>query len=123
MSDLLSKHLTLGAIKNVLSLHVLLDYFDAKKLHQITNGTAVAATIFQATGSATSSAGFVNITDLKGGKVGFAPQDNGGVVSAMFVKSVDAIPYNISVIQISSILPPPKLRLRRRGRARSTSPR
>ncbi|KAG6405254.1 hypothetical protein SASPL_132841 [Salvia splendens] len=108
MSDLLSKHLSLGAIKNVLSLHVLLDYFDAKKLHQITDGTALAATMFQATGSATGSAGFVNITDLKGGKVGFSPQDNGGDISATFVKSIDAIPYNISVIQISSILPSPE---------------
>ncbi|KAL8469706.1 hypothetical protein ACS0TY_032519 [Phlomoides rotata] len=108
MSDLLSKHLTIGAIKKVLSLHVLLDYFDAKKLHQITDGTALAATMFQATGSATGSAGFVNITDLKGGKVGFSPQDNGDVVSATFVKSVEAIPYNISVIQISSILPSPE---------------
>ncbi|XP_057765465.1 fasciclin-like arabinogalactan protein 1 [Salvia miltiorrhiza] len=108
MSDLLSKHLSLGGIRNVLALHVLLDYFDAKKLHQITDGTALAATMFQATGSATGSAGFVNITDLKGGKVGFAPQDNGGVVSATFVKSVEAIPYNISVIQISSILPSPE---------------
>ncbi|KAL1556179.1 Fasciclin-like arabinogalactan protein 1 [Salvia divinorum] len=108
MSDLLSKHLTLGAIKNVLSLHVLLDYFDAKKLHQITDGTALAATMFQATGAATGSAGFVNITDLKGGKVGFSPQDNGGDISATFVKSIDAIPYNISVIQISSILPSPE---------------
>ncbi|KAL0399121.1 UNVERIFIED_CONTAM: Fasciclin-like arabinogalactan protein 1 [Sesamum radiatum] len=108
MSDLLSKHLNIGAIKNVLSLHVLLDYFDSKKLHQITDGTALAATMFQATGSAPGSAGFVNITDLKGGKVGFAPQDNGGVVSATFVKPVEAIPYNISVIQISSILPSPE---------------
>lgn len=108
MSDLLSKHLTLGAIKNVLSLHVLLDYFDAKKLHQITDGTALAATMFQATGTATGSSGFVNITDLKGGKVGFGPQANGGVVSATFVKSLEAIPYNISVIQISSILPSPE---------------
>ncbi|XP_047983193.1 fasciclin-like arabinogalactan protein 1 [Salvia hispanica] len=108
MSDLLSKHLSLGAIKNVLSLHVLLDYFDAKKLHQITDGTALAATMFQATGAATGSAGFVNITDLKGGKVGFSPQDNAGDVSATFVKSIDAIPYNISVIQISSILPSPE---------------
>ncbi|KAK6149415.1 hypothetical protein DH2020_016940 [Rehmannia glutinosa] len=108
MSDLLSKHLTIGAIKNVLSLHVLLDYFDAKKLHQITDGTALAATMYQATGSAPGSAGFVNITDLKGGKVGFSPQDNDGVVSASFVKSVEAIPYNISVIQISSILPSPE---------------
>ncbi|PIN10247.1 hypothetical protein CDL12_17168 [Handroanthus impetiginosus] len=108
MSDLLSKKLSIGGIKNVLSLHVLLDYFDAKKLHQITDGTALAATMFQSTGSAPGSAGFVNITDLKGGKVGFAPQDNGGVMSATFVKSVEAVPYNISVIQISSILPSPE---------------
>ncbi|KAL0310941.1 UNVERIFIED_CONTAM: Fasciclin-like arabinogalactan protein 1 [Sesamum angustifolium] len=108
MADLLSKHLTLGALRNVLSLHVLLDYFDAKKLHEITDGTALAATMFQATGSAPGSSGFVNITDLKGGKVGFSPEDNGGVVSATFVKTVQAIPYNISVIQISTILPSPE---------------
>ncbi|XP_051135791.1 fasciclin-like arabinogalactan protein 1 [Andrographis paniculata] len=108
MADLLAKRLSIGAIRNVLSLHVLLDYFDAKKLHQITDGTAVAATMFQATGAAPGSFGFVNITDLKGGKVGFSPDDNNGVVSATFVKSIEAVPYNISVIQISSILPSPE---------------
>lgn len=105
MSDLLAKHLPISGIKNVLSLHVLLDYFDAKKLHQITNGTALAATMYQATGSAAGSSGFVNITDMKGGKVGFSPKDSSGVIHATFVKSVQAIPYNISVIQISNILP------------------
>lgn len=88
MSDLLSKHLSIYAIKNVLSFHVLLDYFGAKKLHQITNGTALAATMFQATGTAAGSSGFVNITDLKGGKVGFGAEDNGGNVDATFVKSL-----------------------------------
>lgn len=106
MADLLSKHLSIYAIKNVLSLHVLLDYFGAKKLHDITNGTALAATMYQATGSAPGSSGFVNITDLKGGKVGFGAVDNGGI-DATFVKSVKEIPYNISVVQISNILPSP----------------
>lgn len=105
MSDLLSKHLPIAALKNVLSLHVFLDYFDAKKLHQISNGTALSATMFQATGSASGSSGFVNITDLKGGKVGFGAENNGGKLDAFFVKSLEAIPYNISVIQISQILP------------------
>lgn len=105
MSDLLSKQLSIYTIKNVLSFHVLLDYFDAKKLHQITNGTALAATMFQATGSATGSSGFVNITDLKGGKVGLCPADYNGPPPAKFVKSIAEIPYNISVIQISTILP------------------
>ncbi|KAF5796358.1 putative fasciclin-like arabinogalactan protein [Helianthus annuus] len=104
MADLLSKHLSIYAMKNVLSLHVLLDYFGAKKLHQITNGTALAATMFQATGTATGSAGFVNITDLRGGKVGFG-SENSGKTDATFVKSLQEVPYNISVIQISSTLP------------------
>lgn len=108
MADLLAKHLSIYALKNVLSLHILLDYFGAKKLHQITNGTALAATMFQATGDAPGSAGFVNITDLKGGKVGFGPEDNGGNLPATFVKSVKEIPYNISVIHISKILPSPE---------------
>ncbi|KAK9072238.1 hypothetical protein SSX86_008672 [Deinandra increscens subsp. villosa] len=103
MSDLLSKHLSVFAMKNVLSLHVLLDYFGAKKLHQITNGTALAATMFQATGTASGSSGFVNITDLKGGKVGLGSQDS-GTTDSTFVKSLQEIPYNISVIQISSML-------------------
>ncbi|GAA0163215.1 cell adhesion molecule [Lithospermum erythrorhizon] len=108
MSTLLSKHLPMGALKNVLSLHILLDYFGAKKLHQITNGTALAATMFQATGSASGSSGFVNITDLKGGKVGFGAEDNGGKVDATFVKELETIPYNISVIQITKIIPSPE---------------
>ncbi|XP_062078867.1 fasciclin-like arabinogalactan protein 1 [Humulus lupulus] len=105
MNDILSKHPNIYTVKNILSIHVLLDYFGAKKLHQITNGTALAATMFQATGSAPGSTGFVNITDLRGGKVGFAPEDNDGSFAARFVKSVEEIPYNISVIQISSVLP------------------
>ncbi|XP_054792934.1 fasciclin-like arabinogalactan protein 1 [Prosopis cineraria] len=105
MNELLAKHLSIYTIKNILSLHVLLDYFGAKKLHQITNGTALAATMFQATGTAPGSSGFVNITDLKGGKVGFGAENNGGTLSAHFVKSVEEIPYNISIIQISNVLP------------------
>lgn len=112
MNALLAKHLPVASLKNVLSLHVLLDYFGAKKLHQITDGTALAATMYQATGSAPGTSGFVNITDLKGGKVGFAATkdaDDGGSLNldASFVKSVKEIPYNISVIQISHVLSNP----------------
>ncbi|KAL6330387.1 hypothetical protein AAG906_040316 [Vitis piasezkii] len=103
MADLLSKHLSVYVIKNVLSLHVLVDYFGARKLHQITDGTASSATLFQSTGSAPGTAGFVNITDLKHGKVGFGAQDSGHL-NSYFVKSVVEIPYNISVLEISQIL-------------------
>ncbi|KAK6229865.1 FAS1 domain - like 9 [Theobroma cacao] len=105
MSSLLATNPSIYTLKNILSLHVLLDYFGTKKLHQIRNGTALAATMFQATGVAPGVAGFVNITDFKGGKVGFGAEDNGGKLDSFFVKSVEELPYNISVIQISKALP------------------
>lgn len=105
MQSILDKHPSIYTIKNILSLHVLLDYFGAKKLHQITDGTALAATMFQATGSAPGTAGFVNITDLRGGKVGIgAANDGESKLESAFVKSVEEKPYNISVIQISHAL-------------------
>ncbi|KAF8080403.1 hypothetical protein N665_0948s0001 [Sinapis alba] len=103
MTALTSKGYTISTLKNILSLHVLLDYFGAKKLHQISGGSALAATLFQATGEAPGTTGFVNITMLRGGKVGFGPKD--GDLSSFFVKSIEEVPYNISVIQISRILP------------------
>ncbi|KAK4795814.1 hypothetical protein SAY86_028140 [Trapa natans] len=105
MSKFLAGSPSISTVKNVLALHVLLDYFGEKKLHQITNGTALAATLFQATGAAPGSSGFVNITDLKGGKVGLGPENNDGTLGTYFIKSVEEVPYNISVIQISGILP------------------
>ncbi|CAN1334111.1 Fasciclin-like arabinogalactan protein 1 [Linum perenne] len=105
MSSILASKPNINTIKNILSLHVLLDYFGPKKLHQITNGTALAATLFQTTGSAPGSSGFVNITDIKGGKVVLGPKDNGGKLDTFFIKGLEELPYNISVIQISKILP------------------
>ncbi|KAL4308109.1 hypothetical protein GQ457_01G007100 [Hibiscus cannabinus] len=105
MSSVLARSPSVLTVKSLLAFHVLLDYFDAQKLHQIGNGTALVATMFQATGAAPGASGLVNITDFKGGKVGFGPVDNGGNLDSFFVKSVEEIPYNISVIQISKALP------------------
>lgn len=105
MDDLLSRHYSLPIIKNILSLHIFADYFGSKKLHQITKGSTTTSSLFQATGEAAGTSGYVNITDMKGGKVGFTPVDtDADQPMATFVKSVEELPYNISVIQISSIL-------------------
>ncbi|GMI70914.1 FASCICLIN-like arabinogalactan 2 [Hibiscus trionum] len=101
MSSLLSRHFSLYTLKNVLSLHVLVDYFGSKKLHRISKGSTLTSTMFQATGAAQGTSGYVNITNLKGGKVGFGAEDNEGKLDATFVKSVKEIPYNISIVQIS----------------------
>ncbi|KAF8092407.1 hypothetical protein N665_0415s0027 [Sinapis alba] len=101
MSSLAGKH-PLSVIKNALSLHVLLDYYDPLKLHKISQGTTLTTTLYQTTGRAVGNVGFVNITDLKGGKVGFGSAAPGSKLDANYTKSVKLIPYNISVLEINA---------------------
>ncbi|GFP79427.1 fasciclin-like arabinogalactan protein 8 [Phtheirospermum japonicum] len=70
LSAITSKY-PLSVVKNILSLHMLLDYFDAAKLHKIPDGSVLSTTLYQTTGNAAGNLVFVNIIDLKGGKVGF----------------------------------------------------
>ncbi|KAJ1414867.1 FAS1 domain [Sesbania bispinosa] len=100
-SSISSKH-PLSVVKKVLSLLVLLDYFDNTKLHQITDGTTLSTTLYQTTGNAEGNVGSVNITDLKGGKVGFGSAAPGSKLDSTYTKSVKQIPYNISVLEISA---------------------
>ncbi|XP_076922298.1 fasciclin-like arabinogalactan protein 2 [Bidens hawaiensis] len=108
MSSLVAKGYSLQTMKNILSLHVFADYFGSKKLHQVTKGSTTTATLYQATGEAPGTTGYVHITDVKGGKVRFTPEDNPSQTDAVYVKSIKEMAYNISVIQISSVLQSPE---------------
>lgn len=108
MADLLAKHLSLPTLRNVLALHILTDYYGAKKLHQLTGGATTSSSVFQSSGHAIGTAGYINITDHSRGKVTFVARDSGGASPATFVKSVKEIPYNISILQISTILSSPE---------------
>ncbi|KAJ6836079.1 putative fasciclin-like arabinogalactan protein 1 [Iris pallida] len=117
MSSLLDRHLSLPTLRNVLALHCLVDYYGAKKLHQLTSGTALTSSLFQATGAAPGTTGFVNITDRRGGHVTFSAEDTADdaddgttttSASSSFVKSVKEIPYNLSIVQISAALSSPE---------------
>ncbi|KAJ4884931.1 Fasciclin-like arabinogalactan protein 10 [Raphanus sativus] len=101
MSSLAGKH-PLSVIKTALSLLVLLDYYDPLKLHKISQGTTLTTTLYQTTGRAAGNAGFVNVTDLKGGKVGFGSAAPGSNLDANYTKSVKQIPYNISILEINA---------------------
>lgn len=111
MAAITSKNLGLAGIKNILSLHVLLDYFDPQKLHDINNGSALSTTLYQTTGNAEGNSGFLNITDMKGGKVGFGAVTPGSKVKldSTYVKSLKEVPYNISVLEISKAILPSDL--------------
>jgi uncharacterized surface protein with fasciclin (FAS1) repeats len=101
MSALAGKH-PLSVIKSALSLLVLLDYYDPQKLHKISKGTTLSTTLYQTTGNAPGNLGFVNITDLKGGKVGFGSAASGSKLDSSYTKSVKQIPYNISILEIDA---------------------
>ncbi|KAI3701054.1 hypothetical protein L2E82_45697 [Cichorium intybus] len=92
----------LSVIKPALSIHVLLDYFDAGKLLTIGGGSMITTTLYQTTGIAAGSTGFVNITDIKGGKVEFGSAAQGSKIESLYTKTVKQFPYNISVLEISS---------------------
>ncbi|KAI0501070.1 hypothetical protein KFK09_019288 [Dendrobium nobile] len=101
MSALAADH-TPASLKNALRLLVLLDYFDSQKLHDIDGGTTITTTLFQTTGEAIGQEGFVNITNLRGGRVAFGSAVPGSKLTSDYTKSVRQIPYNISIIEISA---------------------
>ncbi|EXB52677.1 hypothetical protein L484_022454 [Morus notabilis] len=100
-SALASKH-PASVLKKVLSLHIVLDYFDAQKLHKLPDGSTLSTTLYQTTGNAPGNLGSINITDLKGGKVGFGSAAQGSKLDSTYTKTVKEIPYNISVLEISA---------------------
>ncbi|CAL9088730.1 fasciclin-like arabinogalactan protein 2 [Musa acuminata AAA Group] len=108
MSDLLAKHLSLLTLRNVLSLHILSDYYSSRKLHQLSRGSTISSSVFQSSGHAPGTTGYINITDHRRGKVTFITEDAGGAPPAVLVKSLKEIPYNISILQISTILSSPE---------------
>ncbi|KAI3918129.1 hypothetical protein MKX01_041449 [Papaver californicum] len=102
MKSLTADNHPLSVIKKALSLLVLLDYFDAQKLHDISEGTTLSTTLYQTSGTAPGNLGFINITDMKGGKVGFGSAAPGSKLDSSYTKSVKQIPYSLSVLEISA---------------------
>jgi hypothetical protein len=99
----------MDVIKKILSIHVLLDYFDVQKFQNMRNQNVTVNTLFQTTGQAKGSEGLMKFTDLSTGAVIFtSPSDPNGA-GANLVKAVVAQPYNISVVQISAVIMPPSL--------------
>ncbi|XP_009398985.2 vegetative cell wall protein gp1-like [Musa acuminata AAA Group] len=97
-------------IKKIIALHVVLDYLDSEKLHQLSSHTAILTTMLQASGRASGLSGFLNVTDLKNGQVAFGSAVPGSPLSSYFVRVILTHPYDISVVQISGLIVPPGIR-------------
>ncbi|XVF27177.1 hypothetical protein REPUB_Repub14bG0084200 [Reevesia pubescens] len=92
------------AIKKVLSVHVILDYYDAAKLQNLHNKTLTLATLYQQSGKAQNQQGFLNVTRLGNGPVSFGSAAPGSSLDSTLVKMITSQPYNISVLEISNII-------------------
>ncbi|CAN6253455.1 unnamed protein product [Urochloa humidicola] len=107
MAPLKARGLPRDTLRRVLSLHVLVDYYDEAKLRRLPGGSADVSTLFQASGDAPGSAGMVGIAERRGGRVAFVPQDGGGSGAVFYVRSLHQAPYNISVLQVSGVMSSP----------------
>ncbi|KAI3455173.1 hypothetical protein Pfo_011836 [Paulownia fortunei] len=85
-------------LKNILSLHVILDYFDVQKLQKLTNRSTIVTTLFQTTGLARGQQGFLNVTHLSMDSVVFGSAVPGSTLGSSLVKSIASQPYNLSGI-------------------------
>ncbi|XP_021626916.1 fasciclin-like arabinogalactan protein 14, partial [Manihot esculenta] len=98
--------LSSAAQKRVLSLHVVLDYYDIAKLKKLSKKSAVLTTLYQSSGQARGRQGFLNVTSKGGDQIVFGSAIAGSSLNSNLVKSVAAQPYNISVLQVSSLIMP-----------------
>uniref|UniRef100_A0ACD5WHT0 Uncharacterized protein n=1 Tax=Avena sativa TaxID=4498 RepID=A0ACD5WHT0_AVESA len=94
----------LGAIKNALRLHSLLDYWDTKKLRALPAGDTLTDTFYQAAGNARSDhVGGVKMAKLDGGGFGFkAAASNADTYDATMTKALKQTPYDFAVLEISA---------------------
>ncbi|KAG2658255.1 hypothetical protein PVAP13_1KG226600 [Panicum virgatum] len=93
--------------RKVLSMHLVLDYYDTAKLGAIKNHTTLLTTMFQSSGKATDRMGFLNFTKRSDGVMVFGSAQPGAPKNSQMVKSVASRPYNISVLQVSAPIVPP----------------
>ncbi|GFQ03901.1 fasciclin-like arabinogalactan protein 2 [Phtheirospermum japonicum] len=94
-------------LANIMSVHVILDYFDVQKLQKLPNGPTQLTTLFQTTSLARGQQGFLNVTHLSTSSVAFGSAVAGSAAGSNLVKPVFTEPYNISVLQVSNIIVPP----------------
>ncbi|KAL0553261.1 hypothetical protein IC582_007150 [Cucumis melo] len=93
----------LDVVKRILSVHVILDYYDVQKLGKLSSdNTTVLTTLYQTSGAATNQQGFLKVTLINEGEVAFESAVKGATADSKLVKSVASQPYNISVLQITS---------------------
>ncbi|KAL6965301.1 hypothetical protein U1Q18_043706 [Sarracenia purpurea var. burkii] len=95
----------IDVVKRALQVHVLLDYYDVPKIESLSKKSSLIVTnLYQTSGIATYSQGFLNISHLPGDQIGFASAMKGSKPDVHLVQLVASQPYNISVLQVSGVI-------------------
>ncbi|GMI72998.1 FASCICLIN-like arabinogalactan protein 14 precursor [Hibiscus trionum] len=91
--------------KMVMSVHVVLDYYDGAKFNKShSKHNKILTTLYQETGKARNQVGFLNLTNTGKGPVVFTSAVPNSHLEAQLVKEVTTKPYDLSVLQISNLL-------------------
>ncbi|KAK8629227.1 hypothetical protein V6N13_078078 [Hibiscus sabdariffa] len=91
--------------KMVMSVHVVLDYYDETKFNKShSKHPKILTTLYQETGKARKQVGFLNLTNTGKGPIVFASAVPNSHIEAQYVKEVSTKPYDLSVLQISNLL-------------------
>ncbi|KAJ3696479.1 hypothetical protein LUZ61_000184 [Rhynchospora tenuis] len=104
--------------KEILSLHIILDYYDPVKLDMLKQKTLLLTTLFQASGQATGQMGFLNFTELPDQTQVFGSAVPGAPLDSTLIGVIAARPYNVSIMAVSKAIIPPGLN----GAANRSSP-
>ncbi|PPD95572.1 hypothetical protein ES288_D06G185600v1 [Gossypium darwinii] len=90
-------------IKKMLSIHVVLDYYDKAKVDKVPSKPLTLTTLYQQSGKAQNQQGFLTMTRV-GKQVSFGSAAPGSSHDSIFVKQVTTQPYDISVLEISNVI-------------------
>lgn len=90
------------AQKSILSLHIVLDYYDMAKLNKLAPGNKTTlTTLYQSSGVASDQQGFIDVVRRRDGTIVFGSSVPGSPQVSNFINPVASQPFNISVLSVS----------------------
>ncbi|KAL6208103.1 hypothetical protein ACLB2K_019055 [Fragaria x ananassa] len=97
-------------LQSVMSVHVILDYYDKEKLAKLAknNKSVKLTSLFQNSGVIQNQQVFVRV-GVVDGEISFGSASKGAQMNSKLVQSVITQPYNIFVLEVSSIIRVPNI--------------
>ncbi|KAE9586998.1 hypothetical protein Lal_00004935 [Lupinus albus] len=99
MSSLSGK--STSTLKDILSTHLLLDFYDEKALFYANTNHTKMPTLFQSSGKAVNDQGYIYVSLINEGEIAFASAVNNAYKS-LLVKTVGSEPNTLSVLEVSA---------------------